>query len=85
MFGFVEAIMPARAAKNSEEMRAAFSSVASSVPSGRTALTLRRTLCDHTVPIARMAPSPVDMEAATMPTRIQQPMKADIGKLPTSP
>lgn len=30
-------------------------------------------LCDHTVPIAKIAPSAVDMEAATIPMRHQAP------------
>ena len=32
-------------------------------------------LCDHTVPMAKIAPSAVDMEAATIPIRHQAPKK----------
>ena len=36
-------------------------------------------LCEKTVDIAKMAPSPVDMEAATIAMRTQPPMKGLIG------
>ena len=36
----------------------------------------RMMLCENTVPSARMAPSEVDMDAATMPSRPHPPRKA---------
>ena len=52
-----------------------FSSVTYSARAGLTLLRLRRMLCEHTVPIARIAPSDVLIDAATMPMRHQPPMK----------
>lgn len=83
--GLAEAIAAAIAAKKKDETRAILRSRASPVPSGSSDFTLRRTLCDQTVPIASIAPSPVDMEAATMATNNQPPINADIGKYPSSP
>lgn len=83
--GLAEAMAAAIAAKKNDEMRAILRSCASSVPSGSSDFTFRRMLCDQTVPIARIAPSPVDIDAATMATNSQPPMKPEIGKKPSSP
>ena len=44
-----------------------FSSVTYAASAGLILLRLRRMLCEHTVPIARIAPSDVLIDAATMP------------------
>lgn len=41
-------------------------------------VTLRTTLCESTVEMARMAPSDVDIEAAQMPISTQQPRNVGI-------
>ena len=42
-------------------------------------MNLRRMLCEKHVPIARIEPSPVDMDAATIAMSIHAPRKAGIG------
>mmetsp|Transcript_105701 Transcript_105701/g.303778 ORF Transcript_105701/g.303778 Transcript_105701/m.303778 type:complete len:228 (-) Transcript_105701:19-702(-) len=46
---------------------------------------LRSKLCENTVPMATMAPSAVDIEAATMPSKYHPPRKAFMGKWSSVP
>ena len=52
--------------------------ITSSFSSGK-GMNLRRMLCEKHVPIARIEPSPVDMDAATIAMSIHAPRKAGIG------